>query len=108
VVEEGRKNGNGALNLHEIGWLELSPCAVADREYPNRLPPFIDFVYDPINVRLLAVKQVAQLSLCPSSFRCKRTAMGMRRKCIHSLLQVVVPPSGIAGLGGALFHVKNL
>ena len=43
-----------------IGRLNLSPRAVTNREHPDRLSTLIDFIYDPINVRLLAVEQVAQ------------------------------------------------
>jgi hypothetical protein len=36
---------------------------MSDVEHPHRLPPFIDFIDNPIDVRFLAVKQVSQFSL---------------------------------------------
>jgi hypothetical protein len=42
---------------------------VANREHPHRLLPLIDFVYNPINVGLFAVKQMPQFPSYPSSFR---------------------------------------
>ena len=52
-----------ALDLHEIGRLELPPSAVAHGEHPHCLPTFIEFIDDTIDIRLLAVEQVPQLSL---------------------------------------------
>jgi len=67
---------------------------MANREHPHCWPPFIDLINDPIDVRLLAVKQVPQLSLRPPSFRGNRAAVGIRCERIDSLLQSVVPASG--------------
>ena len=51
-----------ARGLLNVGRLELPPCAVSNREHPDRLSTLIDLIYDPIDVRLLAVEQVAQFS----------------------------------------------
>jgi hypothetical protein len=40
-----------------IGRLNLPPCAVTNREYPDRLSAFIDFINDAINARLLAARR---------------------------------------------------
>ena|SRR5208282_5260495 len=45
--------------LGEVGRLHLPSCAVADVEHQHRLAAFIDFINDPIDVRLLAIKQVS-------------------------------------------------
>jgi hypothetical protein len=47
----------------DIGRVELPPCAVMKREHPDRLSTLINFIDDPINVRLFAVEQVPQFSL---------------------------------------------
>ena len=49
---------NRLHGLGEIGRLNLSSCAVANGEHQHRLAAFIDFINDPIDVRLLAIKQV--------------------------------------------------
>ena len=46
----------------DIGRVELPPCAVMKREHPDRLSTLINFIDDPINVRLFAVEQVPQFS----------------------------------------------
>lgn len=48
--------GDLKLRLYEIGRLELPPRAMANREHPHRLPPFVDFIDDPVDVGLVAVK----------------------------------------------------
>jgi hypothetical protein len=62
--------------LHQIGRFNLPSFAVADVDYPHYLPLFFDFIDHPINVRLLAVKQLPQLSLRVSRFRSNRAAQG--------------------------------
>ena len=52
--------GIGPLNLHEIGRLQLSPCAVADVEHINLLLFLEDAVYYTINMGLMSVKQMPQ------------------------------------------------
>jgi hypothetical protein len=49
--------------LCEIGRLDLPPSAMANGKHPHRLPPFFYFIDNPINVRLLTVKQMPQFSL---------------------------------------------
>lgn len=44
----------------DIGRLEPPPCAVTNREHPDRLSALIDFIYDPVHVRFLAIEQVPQ------------------------------------------------
>jgi hypothetical protein len=39
-----------------VGRLNLSPCAVTNGEHPDRLSTLIDFIYDPVNVRPLAIE----------------------------------------------------
>jgi hypothetical protein len=46
----------------DISRLEPPQCAVTNREHPDRLSAFIDFIYDPVHVRFLAVEQVPQFS----------------------------------------------
>jgi hypothetical protein len=57
------------LALFEVGRFNLPPGAVSDVDHPHRLPPFIYFINDPIDMRLIAVKQVPQLPLCLPGFR---------------------------------------
>ena len=52
-----------ALDLHEIGRLQVPPSAVADGEQPHGLPTFIEFIDDTVDIRLLAVEQLPQHSL---------------------------------------------
>ena len=49
--------------LCEIGRMDLPPCAMANGKHPHRLPLFFYFIDNPINVRLLTVKQMPQFSL---------------------------------------------
>ena len=49
----------GSLDIRR---LEPPPCAVTNREHPDRLSALIDFIYDPVHVRFLAVEQVPQFS----------------------------------------------
>jgi len=42
----------------EAGRLELSPRAAAEVEHAQRLAAFLDFINDPIGVRLLAINQI--------------------------------------------------
>jgi hypothetical protein len=65
-----KKWGKQTLNLPfcsrllcEIGRLDLPPCDMANGKHPHRLPPFFYFIDNPINVRLLTVKQMPQFSL---------------------------------------------
>jgi hypothetical protein len=51
------------LSPYEIGSPERLPCAVANGQHPHRLPLFIEFIDDAIDVRLLAVEQLPQLAL---------------------------------------------
>src|SRR5580692_10377673 len=94
----------GSLNIRR---LELPPCAVTNREYPDGLPTLINFINDAINVRLLAVEQMPQFPSQLSSFRGGRTAMGMDRKRGYRLFQAVVPARGRLRFGGVLFHIKG-
>jgi hypothetical protein len=91
IAFEDIGGGDRGARLHEIGGLELPPCTVADREHPHRLPLFIDFIENPVDVRLLAVEQVPQLSFRPASFRRNGAAMGMRARaytaCSNPLYQ---------------------
>jgi hypothetical protein len=67
----------------------------------------IDFIDDPVNVRLLAVTQVPQFASRPSGFRGCRTAMRKGRKHENRFLQTVTPARGRLGLGGVLFQEKG-
>jgi len=67
----------------------------------------IDFMDDPVNVRLLAVTQVPQFASRPSGFRGCRTAMRKGRKHENRFLQTVTPARGRLGLGGVLFQEKG-
>jgi hypothetical protein len=49
--------------LCEIGPSDLPPCAMANGKHPHRLPLFVHFIDNPINVRLLTVKQMPHFSL---------------------------------------------
>ena len=51
------------VSLHEIGGLELPPCAVADVEHFNLLLFLQNAVDHAIHMGLVAVKQVPQLVL---------------------------------------------
>ena len=51
-----------AVTSQEIGSLESPPCSVADGQNPNCTPLFINLIDDPIDVGLLAVRQMPQLS----------------------------------------------
>jgi hypothetical protein len=64
------------LFLFEVGRFNLPPGAVSDVEHPHRFSPFICFINDAIDMRLIAVKQVTQLPLCLSGFRGNRAAQG--------------------------------
>jgi hypothetical protein len=66
---------------------------MSDREHPNGLPRFLYNVDHPIDVWLLAVKQMPQLSLRPPSFRDNRAAIGIQREQKDRLFQLVVPAS---------------
>jgi hypothetical protein len=48
--------GGGFRALSNIGQLNLSPCAVTNREHSDRLSTLIDFIYDPVDVGFLAVE----------------------------------------------------
>ena len=71
--------------LHQFRRFDLAPCAVANGKHPHGLQLLIDFIDDPINVRLLAVKQVPPLSFPPSCFRGNRAALGKRSDRIYRL-----------------------
>jgi len=80
----------GAIsNSFNIGRLELPPGAVPNREHPDRLSAIINLIYDPINVRLLAVEQVPQFPSQLSSFRSYSTTIGIDRK------RVIPPPPAL-------------
>ena len=67
--EEGQKHSCAfLLALFEVGRFNLPPGAVSDVEHAHRLPPFIYFINDPIDMRLIAVKQVPQIP--PPPTRC--------------------------------------
>jgi len=55
-----RRDDTGAL--YEIGPLKSSSCNMADGQHPNCTPLFINLIDDPIDVGLLAVRQMPQLS----------------------------------------------
>jgi len=74
-----RWNRGSGFILHQVGWLELLPSAVSDRKHLDHSPSFIHFVDNPVDGRLLAVKQVPQFSLRPSGLRSNGTAVGIGR-----------------------------
>ncbi len=88
--------------------MEISPCPVSDREYPHCPLALIDFINDTIHVRFLAIKQVPQIALYPSSLRRHRTAVGIRRQPIYGLFQTVVPAGGSARLYRILLYIEAL
>src|SRR3981189_328266 len=94
----------GSLDIRR---LEPPPCAVTNREHPDRLSALIDFIYDTVHVRFLAVEQVPQFSSKLSSFWGHRAAIGAGRKRVDRLLHAVVPARGRFGFGSVLFHIKG-
>lgn len=93
--------------LSEIGRLGLSPCSMANRQYPHRLPLFIDFIDDSIK-RGASCREASATTLVSSfDFPAQQAAIGISSQPRHSLLQPVVPSRGRLRLWGVLFPDKE-